>query len=411
MFFLAVAALAWLITGHTAHAAESGLLRAATARTTDEFGFASAADGALLAVTAPGDTDTSGAVHVFDCASLPCSAPVRLTAPEPDEGSRFGYSVDVSGNTLVVGQPMRGRGVVFVFVRTGGVWSLQSELTAFDGASNDRFGAAVSVSGDRLIVGAPHANHRQGVAYVYTRSGTSWSSVLRLEASDGDREDRFGDAVAISGDTVIVGAPMRSPATTGAFGQGAAYVFVRNGSAWDAQATLVPTSISNGALFGQAVDVLGDRAAIGAPRAAANVGRVHVFDRMGSTWTENASLTIANATVGAEVGRALALGSDVLMVGAPFAGNQDASCGLAQAFRFNGASWAVQPGATRVASDPRALVGWSVTASSQRWLLAAPGRPTQNLARAGAAYWFDTVGGVFADQYEDVGPGCLTPSV
>ncbi len=115
------------------------------------------------------------------------------------------------------------QGAAYVFVRSGSSWSQQQEVTANDGAASDRFGYAVAVSGDTAIVGADGKASNQGAAYVFVRSGSSWSQQQEVTASDGAASDRFGDAVAVSGDTAIVGADGK------ASNQGAAYVLVLQG--------------------------------------------------------------------------------------------------------------------------------------------------------------------------------------
>ncbi|MGA3027311.1 MAG: FG-GAP repeat protein [Bryobacteraceae bacterium] len=138
----------------------------------------------------------------------------------------FGISVSVSGNTAVIGaywttvNSNSHQGAVYVFVRSGGVWSQQQELTASDGAYNDQFGQSVSVSGDTAVIGAGGWNTYQGAAYVFVRSGGVWTQQGELTASDGALDDAFGYSVSVSGDTVAIGA------NESYSGPGAAYVFV-----------------------------------------------------------------------------------------------------------------------------------------------------------------------------------------
>ena len=117
----------------------------------------------------------------------------------------------------MVGAPSSGtaglrQGSAYVFVRSGGVWSQQQKLLASDAASVDRFGSSVAISGETVVVGAPvddgAAGFDQGSAYVFVRSGEVWSQQQKLEASDAAADDQFGISVAISGETVVVGAPV-----------------------------------------------------------------------------------------------------------------------------------------------------------------------------------------------------------
>ena len=102
------------------------------------------------------------------------------------------------------------QGSAYVFTRSGTTWTQQAKLTASDGAADDYFGYSVALSGDTALVGAywddVGANYDQGSAYVFTRSGTTWTQQAKLTASDGAAGDHFGHSVALSGDTALVGA-------------------------------------------------------------------------------------------------------------------------------------------------------------------------------------------------------------
>ena len=156
----------------------------------------------------------------------------KLTAPDPANNDQLGVSVAVSGNTAVVGVPLDDDGGInsgsaYVFVRNGGSWSQQAKLIANDAATEDRFGLAVAISGDTAVVGAwgdDDSGSNSGSAYVFVRSGVTWSQQAKLTASDPAPEDWFGTSVAISGDTAVVGALLDDD---GASSSGSAYIFVR----------------------------------------------------------------------------------------------------------------------------------------------------------------------------------------
>ena len=160
----------------------------------------------------------------------------ELNAADGAPGDILGCSVAVSGDTALVGAPNHAvGGTAYVFVYSGGVWTQQAELIASDGAAGDYFGSSVSISGDSALVGASgHAvggNAYQGAAYVFVRSGSTWTQRAELTAADGAAWDNLGSSVAISGDTALVGAP--SHAVSGNSQQGAAYVFAGSGSDLD----------------------------------------------------------------------------------------------------------------------------------------------------------------------------------
>jgi len=155
----------------------------------------------------------------------------KLTASDAAAGNVFGNSVAVSGDTAVIGaldddDAGSLSGSAYVFTRSGTTWMQQAKLTASDAAERDRFGRSVAVSGDTAVIGANldfFISKTSGSAYVFTRSGTTWSEQAKLTASDGVTGDFFGTSVAVSGDTVVVGAG--GTGGSGDTATGAAYIF------------------------------------------------------------------------------------------------------------------------------------------------------------------------------------------
>ncbi len=250
----------------------------------------------------------------------------KLTAGDGAAFDHFGYAVSLSadGNTALVGAPGddtpagADAGSAYVFARSGSSWTQQAQLTAGDGAAWDGFGSRVNLSGDgnTALVGADFgdtpAGAGAGSAYVFARSGSSWNEQAKLTAGDGAAEDCFGNAVSLSGDgnTALVGAEYGdTPAGTNA---GSAYVFGRSGSSWSQQAKL---TAGDGAV-GLAVSLSGDgnTALVGAPEdetpAGANAGSAYVFGRSGSSWSQQAKLTAGDGAAGDCFGLAVNLSGD-----------------------------------------------------------------------------------------------------
>ncbi len=154
----------------------------------------------------------------------------KLTASDGAADNLFGWSVSVSGDTAVVGAldgdgSAIDSGSAYVYVRSGSSWSEQDKLTASDGVGWDNFGISVSVSGDMAVVGAEYDDDNgsnSGSAYVYVRSGSTWSEQAKLMASDGAMLDEFGLSVSVSGETAVVGAIWDND---NEFDSGSAYVF------------------------------------------------------------------------------------------------------------------------------------------------------------------------------------------
>ncbi|MEJ7597983.1 MAG: hypothetical protein WKG01_08760 [Kofleriaceae bacterium] len=238
-----------------------------------------------MVVGAPGDVP-GGAAFVFQRIDRTWTEVARLTAPVPSAGDAFGSSVAIDGDTLAIGVPgddglFANSGAVHVYVRSGPGWELQAALKASPVVAEDRFGTAVAISGDTVIAGAPNEDTTQvdsGAAFVFARAAT-WSQQARLKAAVPRSADLFGKTVAIAGASVIVGAPMEdgsgigvnpSPATCCKLSSGAAYVFTSDAGAWSQQAYLKATNSSDGDLFGSAVAISGNRVAIGAPEEDSN---------------------------------------------------------------------------------------------------------------------------------------------
>ncbi len=216
-------------------------LTASDATADDNFGFSVALSGDTAVVGAWADDTAAGAdagsAYVFVRSSGVWSQQQKLTASDSAAGDQFGSSVALDGNTAVVGAPSDETaaglfaGSAYVFVRSGSVWSQQQKLTASDAAASDDFGISVSLSGDTAVVGAPFdttaAGSAAGSAYVFVRSGSTWSQNQKLTASDAAANDEFGSSVAVSGATVLVGACCDD--TGAGVDAGSAYVFVRRG--------------------------------------------------------------------------------------------------------------------------------------------------------------------------------------
>ncbi len=174
-------------------------------------------------------------------------------------------------------------GSAYVFVRSGGIWSQQAKLLASDGAVGHRFGFAVALDGDIAVVGAfgdDDQGSNSGSAYVFdlTSAAVTVSEVAKLLASDGAVQDRFGSAVAVDGDIAVVGAPNHGDKGVGS---GSAYVFVRSGGSWSQQAKLLAGDGAPNDMFGSsAVAVSGTTAVIGAlleDDNGTNSGSAYVF--------------------------------------------------------------------------------------------------------------------------------------
>jgi len=388
-------------------AVQQAQLTATGGGTDDVFGSSVAIVGDTAVVGAYGTTIATkayqGAAYVFVRSGTTWSQQAKLTAADGGAEDIFGFSVALSDDTVVVGAPGGDNGDVpgsaYVFTRSGTSWSQQAKLTASDAEAGDYFGRSVALSGDTAVVGAwcddVGANSYQGSAYVYVRSGATWSQQAKLTASDGEADDRFGCSVALLGDTAVVGAP--DDDTGASVNQGSAYVFGRSGTTWSEQAKLASSDRAAGDCFGQAVALTQDTALIGAPYDDVgpndDQGSVYVFTGGGDTWSEQAKLDAADGHAGDWFGYSVAMSDETAVAGAWFDDiGTNSTQGSAYAFVRSDTTWNQQ--AKLTASDGAAedWFGWSVAVSGDTAVVGARYDDVGTNTDQGSAYVFTGLG-------------------
>ena len=409
-----------------------------------------------------------------------------IKAANAGTGDNFGRSVAISGDTLVVGAARESSsqttitnsstasadnsaseaGAAYVFVRSGSTWSQQAYLKAPNAEAGDYFGISVAISGDTLVVGARLEGSNQttitngstasadnsastaGAAYVFVRSGSSWSQQAYLKAPNAEADDHFGTSVAISGDTIVVGANLedsnQTTITNGSSASvnnsvsnaGAAYVFVRSGSSWSQQAYLKASNAEANDRFGNSVAISGDTIVVGAhyedsnqttitngstasaDNSASAAGAAYVFVRSGSSWSQQAYLKAPNVGTGDQFGESVAISGDTIVVGAngeasnqttstngstASADNSASDAGAAYVFVRNGSSWSQQAYLKAANAESDDYFGSSVAISGSTVVVGAYGESSNqttithgstasadnSATTAGAAYIFN----------------------
>ncbi len=258
----------------------------------------------------------------------------KLTASDGDPGDQFGYAVAIVGNRLVIGAPYdddtaTNSGAVYVFERSGSTWTQMAKLKAAVPGSNDYFGSALDVNSDSnpgtIVVGAYADNTTAGTdsgsIYVFQGSGGTWTQVANLTGSVTAASDFFGSSVAITGNRIIVGAPLDDD---GGLQSGVAFVFEdtsvsQNWSTY-AEDKLIPTDISSGDRFGQSVDIENSTAVIGSYLSDApvsNSGSAYVFGESAGVWTQTQKLTSLGASSIDQFGRFVAISGNAIAISAP----------------------------------------------------------------------------------------------
>ena len=329
---LVAVAAAFLATGQACAGPQPEKILAPTASASDRFGLSVAVSGDTMVVGAPydaaGNNLGQGSAHVYRWTGTGWAFEATLLSADGALGDRFAEGVAVSGDTIVVGASRADiganadQGAAYVFTRSGTSWTQQAKLIATGGAANDQFGVSVGISNSTVVVGA-HLSEvagsvDRGAAYVFSRSGATWAQQAQLAASDGAANDQFGLSVAIDDTTILVGAHLDDVGANA--DQGSAYVYVRSGVTWSQQAKV--TAFDGAAVdqFGRGVAISGNRIAIGAPMddvgANLNQGSAYVFLRTGTAWAVERVINASDGAAQDRFGRAVAMEGDTLVAGA-----------------------------------------------------------------------------------------------
>lgn len=309
-----------------------GKLTASDGDSFDRFGQSVAVDGDTALVASPNDEtpngQNAGAVYVFERGAQGWAQKAKFAPNTGDSGDTFGGSLALGGQTALVGAPTDEdpsglyAGSASVFDGSGSNWRERATLSPREGAKQDSFGSSIDLSGDTAVVGASGVQsadgQASGAAYVFDRSGGEWSQRGRLTAEDGDGGDAFATSVAVTGDTAVVGAPQdEDPNGTNA---GAAYVFGASGDGWTQMAKLVPENGDAEEFFGWSVAMANGVAFVSAPKAnepkGTRVGAVYVFTGGSDGWTQRALLAPADGNSGDRFGWAVAFGDGTAVVSA-----------------------------------------------------------------------------------------------
>ncbi len=290
----------------------------------ESLGYSVSLSGTTLIAGAYND-NSAGSASIYVRGSAGWTVQQEMTPPPGEAGQFYGYAVAVSGETAAIvwagdarGTETYGVGSVFVWVRANGAWALQQELVSPNGTSELGFGSGgVAIAGDTLVVGTTYTpagiDAVASAAYVFTRTNGVWNAGQGLVSLDKAANDGFGGAVAVATDTIVVGAPH----VLG--GDGAAYTFTSKGGIWTEQQELVAADGADGDQFGSAVAVQGDTVLVGAPLhfdRQAKAGTTYVFQQSGGAWTQTQELKSLEGNAGESFGSSVALSAQNALVGA-----------------------------------------------------------------------------------------------
>ncbi len=308
---------------------------------------------------------------------------------------------------------LAGFGVLLVATTvTAQVRNEYDKLAALDAAGNDRFGYSVAIDGDTMVMGAYLddciAGADCGSAYVFGFNGNAWVQQAKLTASDAAVSDVFGVSVSISGDTIVVGAPADDCAA--GLSCGAAYIFVKPVGGWSDMtqtAKLIASDASALDVFGQTVSISGDRVVVASYLddcvAGSDCGSVYVFTRPGGGWvnmTQNHKLTASDAAADDQFGYSVSIDGDTIVVGARWDDcTATTNCGSAYVYRFNGVNW-IQQGKLTASVDAQDNFGVAVSISGDTIVVGAGNSNCGAGSNCGSAYIFVRPGAAWANMNE-----------
>lgn len=360
------------------------------ASTGDYFGeFVDISNDTIVA-GAPMKDSMAGAAYVFERNTGGEDNWGQVTELVPttpaDSDARFGWSVAISGGTVVVGAYYDGTyspGSAYIFGRNqGGAdnWGEVQKIAGQDTANFDRFGYAVDIHVDTVVVGAKDhddGGSETGAAYVFERNqdgADNWGQVQKLIADDTAAHDRFGRAVAVHCESIIVGTPY---VEQGGGQTGQAYLFARNrggANAWGQVGKLAGGTLEDGDYFGNGVAVSGHTIVAGAPQHD-DVGAAYVFARRGAAWRRDKKIW-GDDTVGGDLfGSAVAVSGDTLVAGAPYEDDWGDFAGAAYVLARNedGANNWGQVTRLLIASTDHGELGSAVDISGDTLVVGVPG--------------------------------------
>ena len=312
----------------------------------------------------------------------------------------FGYAVSVSGDgsTAIVGAPQdkHGTGAVWVFIRSGATWVPQGgKMTPTGEVGHGYFGVSIALSedGNEALIGSPKDGKGEGAAYVFTRSGETWTQQAKLTGKEEIGHANFGRRVSLSSDgqTALMGGYADNA------NAGAAWVFAYSGEKWAQQGPKLTGSGEAGAgQFGGDVALSGngETALIGGPTDNSALGAVWFYARSGAEWiSQDGKLTATSEAGAAEFGRSVSLSDagGTALIGGPEDGGD---LGAAWIFAFDGEGWGQSSKLTPPPVKGHADFGRDVSLSGNGQA-ALIGAPKAKLGAGGAAYVFGLQGGVW----------------
>lgn len=361
----------------------------------------------MTAGIALGATGTVSAHTPQTAPAQTAASPVQratVVGSDVDDGDRFGWSIATDGDTALIGAVTdddpngEDAGSVYVFEGAGEDWTQTAKLAPDDGDDGDLFGSAVALDGDTALIGARQDEDpaSAGSAYVFERTDGGWEQAAKLVPDTISARALLGWSVTVAGETALVGAPRNS--TGGGDDVGSVFVFEPGQAGWEQQATLSPGDVSGGALFGTAVAAAGDIAVVGAAGTQEpngdQAGTAYIFERTDDgSWTRTDRLVPDDGDDGDLFGSSVAIGGETAVISA--VGDEDpngADAGSTYVFEGSGEGWTQTAKLAPDDGTEGEEFGWAVAIENETALIGARRTDQPSREEAGAAYIFEDVG-------------------
>lgn len=350
-----IAAFSIILTCVTAHAQTSACAAFEIERPlssdleqADHFGEAMAISGNVMVVGAPGEGTLgiwSGAAYVFRHNGISWVEEQKLTPSDGVFDQRFGFSVAIDGNVIAIGEEDQDcQGFVYVFRFNGATWNQEVKLSPSTASPCNRFGESIDVDGDLILVGAKQDDaiggaFRTGSAFLFRFNGSQWVEEQKLRSSNPGPDDFFGTGVALQGDLAVVGAPRTQFGSASHFGS--VYSFRLVGTTWTQEQELVPSDSHDNNQFGTSIAIDGNTLVVGTSEIGIP-GSAYVYEHNGMFFGNEAILSASDGHSGSRFGNRVSLSGNAVVVGASWDSEQGTGAGAAYLFLRGGASTWVQ---------------------------------------------------------------------
>lgn len=366
------------------------------------FGRALAMSGDYIVIGSSHDDNDNGvdagAAYIFKRSGNDWIEQCKITADDGAENDVFGHAIAIEGDYAVIGAPWTDdhgteSGAAYIFKRDGNDWIQQAKLTASDGGVDNRYGISVAISGDYVLVGAffdDDFGARSGSAYIYKRAGANWIEQAILKADDGAEGDWFGVSVAIEDDFAAIGA--RYDDNENGTDAGAVYLFKRSGTSWGQHQKLIAGDGAEGDLFHKPA-FYGDQLMVGVYEDddnGANSGSVYVFRNNGTSWVQQEKLIASDGEAGEMFGSHIAVSDNRMVVGAYRDNDNGSNSGSIYVFSYDGSHWTETEKIIAYDGDPGDYYGLPVDIDGDYILVAARNDDDKG-NNAGAAYVYGSM--------------------